>query len=256
MSPAVNPVPQGASLALDISALTHSGTVRNRNQDAWAVDKCIGLLLVADGVGGQGDGSWASQRAVQLVGSYLRRATRYVRPRTGESRERLVRSAVEFCSRQMRRQAVPVGGKPSGTTLVGFWAPAGADGATVFNVGDSSLFRVTVGGITKISHDHSLHQIWMDGGRVGTEPSKRVITQALGISAEIHPHVASLVVARGDSFVACTDGLTGALSRPEIGAIVLANGSAAEGTRALLADALQHKARDNVTAAVCKVAAR
>lgn len=244
------------SLAFDFSGISHNGTVRAHNQDAWSVDAGAGLLLVADGVGGQGDGSWASTRAVSLVGRYLRRAARYSQPHDGESRERIVQTAIAFCSQYMHRHTVLVGGKPSGTTLVGFWAPPGHCGnATVFNVGDSSLFRITRSAITKVSRDHSLHQLWLDSGKIGTEPSKRVITQALGISPEIQAHVASVPLAAGDSFVACTDGLTGALSRPEIGEIVRLSETAREGTRALLDDALQHLARDNVTAAVCKVCA-
>lgn len=245
-----------AALVLDFSGISHCGTVRERNQDACVVDQAAGLLLVADGVGGQGDGSWASLRAVTLMRRYLQLAIRYVRPRSNESRERVVRAGLEFCSLQMRRKSVLVGGKSSGTTLVGLWAPPGAPAATAFNIGDSSLFKVTSAVIIKISHDHSLHQLWVDGGNVGTEPSKRVITQAIGISPDIHAHVTSFSIAPGDAFVACTDGLTAALSRPEIGKIVRSNATATEGTRILLDNALLQAAQDNVTAAVCKITSR
>jgi PPM family protein phosphatase len=242
-------------LALDFSAMSHTGTARASNQDAWAVVAEAGLLLVADGVGGQGDGTWASARAVTLVSSYLRRALRFVEPGSTASRERIVRAAMAFCSAQMHRKAVLVGGKASGTTLVGFWAPPGHGGnASVFNVGDSSLFRIMDGVATKISRDHSLHQLWVDGGMIGAEPSKRVITQALGISPEIQPHVMSFKIAPGEAYLACTDGLTGVLSRPRIVEIVRMSATASDGTRALLEDALRRLARDNVTAAVCKVA--
>src|SRR6185437_13526593 len=74
----------------------------------------------------------------------------------------------------------------SGTTIVGAWAPHGAKGmATAFNVGDSRLFHLSAAGLEKISYDHSLHQLWLDGGKVGAEPSKRVIVQAVGISTPL-----------------------------------------------------------------------
>ncbi len=242
-------------LCLDLSAMSHSGAVRASNQDAWLIDPEMGLLLIADGVGGQGNGAWASRRAVWLVARYLRRAARYTLPRSAQSHEELVRAALHFCERQMRRHAMLVGGRPSGTTLVGLWiSPRQSAGAVAFNIGDSSLFRIAGTAATKISHDHSLHQLWVNGGQIGTEPSKRVITQALGISANIHPHIHSFTVEPGDVFVACTDGLTGALSQAQIAATVSSHAQASEGTRALLCAALEHLARDNVTAAVCKVA--
>jgi protein phosphatase len=257
MTLAANPARPCAGLALDFSGLSHSGTARTRNQDAWMVDAEIGLLLVADGVGGQGDGSWASSRAVKLVRRHLRLATRYMRPRTNQDRERLIHAALRFCSKQMHRHAVLVGGKRSGTTLVGFWAPPDQAGsATAFNIGDSSLFRITQNAIAKLSHDHSLRQIWVDGGRIGAEPSKRVITQAMGISPEIHAHITSFAIAAGESYVVCTDGLTGALSDPEIWKNVRMAATASDGSRALLENALKHQAQDNVTAAVCKVRSR
>jgi serine/threonine protein phosphatase PrpC len=83
-----------------------------------------------------------------------------------------------------------------------------------------------------------------------------VITQALGISPEIHAHVTSFALAAGDTYVACTDGLTGALSGPEIWKSVRMSPTANDGTLALLRDALQNLAQDNVTAAVCKVRSR
>ncbi len=119
-----------------------------------------------------------------------------MRPRTNQDRERLIHAALRFCSKQMHRHAVLVGGKRSSTTLVGFWAPPDQAGsATAFNIGDSSLFRITQNAIAKLSHDHSLRQIWVDGGRISAEPSKRVITQAMGISPEIHAHITSFAIA-------------------------------------------------------------
>ena len=36
------------------------------------------------------------------------------------------------------------------------------------------------------------YQLWLDGGRVGREPAKRMIVQALGISDQLSPHIVSL----------------------------------------------------------------
>ena len=250
----VRPAPSGRPLVLDICAVSHTGTTRARNQDAWCVDPDMGLMLVADGVGGQGDGSWASRRAVTLMRRFLGHAAAMLKPAGARDREKVVRRSLVFINRAMQRAPLAAGQKRSGTTLVGLWVPPCGDGqATAFNVGDSSLFRIAATGAVKVSRDHSLHQLWVDGGKVGTEPSKRVIVQALGISPEISPHQASFALKTGETYLACTDGLTGSVPLNEIMAIAGAANPAESVTQNLILGALKGQARDNVTAAVCKV---
>ncbi|HZQ39654.1 MAG TPA: SpoIIE family protein phosphatase, partial [Rhizomicrobium sp.] len=142
--------------------------------------------------------------------------------------------------------------RPSGTTIAGIWAPDGAKGpATVFNVGDSPVFHFSKGRIAKVSRDHSLYQLWLDGGRVGREPAKRMIVQALGISDPLSPFIAPLSLSPGDTILICTDGLTGVMS-PSRMAQVLAEATNSRGAcEALLEEVLAGPATDNVTVSVC-----
>ena len=239
-------------LGRDIATASHRGHVRARNEDAWASDSRLGLMLVADGVGGQGDGKRASSRAIRLMLRFIVRSARWTNVRTAEQREKIVARALRFAHERLLLDN-RLDAKASGTTIVGFWMPVGVDLATVFNVGDSSLLYVWGGVARKISRDHSLHQLWLEGGKIGTEPPKRVIVQALGISSSVAPHIVSFPAIPGSVTVACTDGLTGTVDSDRVAEIMAGSTTAAQGASALVKEVLTGRARDNVTVAVCRL---
>ena len=86
----------------DIATASHRGHVRARNEDAWACDGRLGLMLVADGVGGQGDGKRASSRAIRLVLRFIVRSARWTNVRTVEQREKIVDRALQFAHQRLR----------------------------------------------------------------------------------------------------------------------------------------------------------
>src|SRR5262249_50100050 len=104
------------------------------------------------------------------------------------------------------------------------------------------------GRIAKVSRDHSLYQLWLDGGRVGREPAKRMIVQALGISDPLAPYIAPLSLSPGDTILICTDGLSGAMPPSRMAQLLAGSRSACE---ALLEEVLAGPATDNVTVSVC-----
>ena len=63
------------SATADMANLSHRGHVRERNEDSCRIESSKGLCIVADGVGGHGDGQWASQKTVALVTAMLSRGT-------------------------------------------------------------------------------------------------------------------------------------------------------------------------------------
>jgi serine/threonine protein phosphatase PrpC len=232
---------------LDFAAVSHQGHSRQRNEDCCFVSPEKGLAVVADGVGGQGDGAWASRRAVEL---FVERMQMLDQSHDGEA---VILAALQSIHSQMRAESPVVGGKPSGTTIAGLWSPQGSTGpVTIFNIGDSPVFHLSKGKLAKLSVDHSLYQLWLDGGGVGREPAKRMIVQALGVSEQLTPCIMSLRPRVADSVLICTDGLSGAVSGERM-ASVLANAiNAQNGCDLLLADALAGPARDNVTVSVCR----
>lgn len=243
---------EDATITRKFAAVSHLGHVRLHNQDSYFIAAAKGLALVADGVGGQGDGAWASKRAVEL---FVRAADIFIPALAAKSAadQKLVISEVlTAVHTQMFAETRAENGKPSGTTIAGIWAPEGVKGpATVFNVGDSSVFHLSAGKISKVSHDHSLYQLWLDGGRVGREPAKRTIMQALGISDQLAPFIAPLALLPGDAVLICTDGLSGLMAPSRMAQIIVEAQSSQRACQALLDEALAGPAPDNVTVTVC-----
>jgi PPM family protein phosphatase len=235
--------------ALDIAAVTHLGHARQRNEDRCFSAPAQGLMVVADGVGGQGDGAWASQRAVDLFCSRIVSLPAFD---DVQSREVAVQNGLQFTHGAMLAENQIGGDRPSGTTIAGIWAPQGAEAlVTAFNVGDSPVFHFSQGRMTKMSLDHSVYQLWLDGGRVGKAPAKRMIVQAVGISEQLSPHIASFNVSRGDAVLICTDGLSGVMETAQMGDFLAQSTSAQNACNMLMDRALAGAARDNVTVAVC-----
>lgn len=237
---------EDATVTRSFAGASHLGHSRRRNEDSYFIAAAKGLSLVADGVGGQGDGAWASRRAVELFVHELGDAP------GGADDPRRILGVLESVHARMFAETRAEEGRPSGTTIAGIWAPKGsAAPATIFNVGDSAVFHVSKGQLTKVSRDHSLYQLWLDGGRLGREPAKRVIMQALGISDQLSPYIVQLRLLPGDVVLICTDGLSGAVPVERMKELVLRAPDAHDACEALLDEALAGPARDNVTVSVC-----
>jgi protein phosphatase len=236
---------EDATINRNFAAVSHLGHVRRHNQDSYFIAAGKGLALVADGVGGQGDGAWASKRAMELFVPALASVSTI-------NQQEAIGEALASVHRRMFQETRADNEKPSGTTIAGIWAPKGSAGpATVFNVGDSAVFHFSKGRIAKISRDHSLYQLWLDGGRVGREPAKRMIVQALGISDQLSPFIAPLTLLPGDAVLLCTDGLSGAISPSRMAQFLAEFRGSQASCKALLEEALAGPAADNVTVSVC-----
>src|SRR5260370_25741457 len=98
------------------------------------------------------------------------------------------------------------------------------EGAWIGHVGDSRAYRIRDGQIEQMSFDHSL--VWEMARRQGVDPDglqgipSNVIVRSLGpeplVQVDVEgPHP----VQAGDTYLLCSDGLTGQISDSEMGAI-------------------------------------
>jgi protein phosphatase len=154
---------------------------------------------------------------------------------------------------QQNREFMGMG--TTGTALV-----IGPQGAWIGHVGDSRCYRIRGGKIEQLTFDHSL--VWELARRQNKAPEElagvptNVIVRSLG-SAEVvqvdveGPHP----ILPGDSFLLCSDGLSGQVSDREIGSIV-ANLPPEEACRFLINLANLQGGPDNITAIVVHVAGR
>ncbi len=247
---------------IEIAALTDVGRQRVNNEDAylyWEPDsgeefrRKGRLAVVADGMGGYEGGQEASRIAVETV--------RHVYDRDFADRpQQALLSGLRSAHDNIQRYAVEhpefhgMGTTCTALALVGhqlYFA----------HVGDSRLYLVRPGAITRLTHDHSYVGRLVESGILRSEdaqshPQRHILTAALGSGREIAPDLSEnpVQLQTGDKVLLCTDGLWSIVSEPEIAKAVGSN-PPAQACRALVDLALDRGGPDNVTVLVLQISA-
>src|SRR5262245_48730405 len=146
---------------LTVVSRSHPGAVRTINEDSVLWDAELGLLVVADGMGGHNAGEVASKLAVDTLRTVLEKNSRDddftwpvgLNPNLSLNANRLL-SAVKMANRRVFRAAEEQADyNGMGTTVVA----ALANGARVSfsNVGDSRLYLLTGSELKQLTTDDS-----------------------------------------------------------------------------------------------------
>lgn len=197
---------------------TDIGRVREHNEDTIAFDPEIGLLVVADGMGGYNAGEVASGIAVKTIvnlvqASVEREDMRVNDPATGMSRSSIIlRDAIHRANKiiyQTARTQPQCEGM--GTTVVS--ALFFDNKIAVAHVGDSRLYRLRNEKFEQVTMDHSLLQELVDRGFYSAEEAQRAanknyVTRALGVEPNVDVEVQEVPVQKGDFYILCSDGLS------------------------------------------------
>lgn len=201
---------------LEIASATDAGAIRSFNEDSIAADSDLGLLVLADGMGGYKAGDVASSIATGLVMDYLKRILSEMAPSTIRSaklsRESMaVKSTIEKTNLAIY-QTAQTDSKYTGmgTTIVLILFHHGL--ATIAHVGDSRLYRLRQGRLELLTHDHSLLQEQVEMGLISSEDAKvshnrNLVSRALGVEAEIRVDISEHNVQPNDIYLLCSDGL-------------------------------------------------
>lgn len=270
---------------IDSAGLTHRGRVRDKNEDAfviatlqrsmlvqdaspaahgWFTGSPAGtLLVVADGMGGQGGGDVASKVAIEAVVNHLLNCMPWVarRPSSGgEPRRSLSGVREELASALVEGDATvkSAGAQTStprmGTTLT-MAAIFGAI-AYVAHVGDSRAYLLRAGQLSRLTRDHTLAQRLADQAQEPIDPDSRlnhILWNSLGASDELpEPEIQKLTLAPNDVLLLCSDGLTKHLGEEEIASLLTMRASAAERCSMLIEHANAAGGSDNITAIVAQ----
>jgi protein phosphatase len=253
------------SVALEFATRSDPGRVRTHNEDSIFVNPALGLVLLADGMGGYNAGEVASGMATTLLASGLATAfaergpgEREVSGRRSWARTALAReiaSTNEVIHEAALNQPAYAG---MGSTVVA--AVFHDDVVTVAHVGDSRLYRLRGSDLAQLTRDHSLLQEQIDAGIITAEgarasKNKNLLTRALGVDPVVEPDIREYDAQPGDVFLLCSDGLTDMLDDDRIAATMLELGANPERCVARLVElANDAGGRDNVTAALIRVA--
>ncbi|MGC8666515.1 MAG: Stp1/IreP family PP2C-type Ser/Thr phosphatase [Chthonomonadales bacterium] len=241
-----------------IGAKTDLGRVRENNEDKFEFyepdDATLlatrgSLYVVADGMGGAAAGQIASELAIKnFLSAYYDNASDDI-PTALQQAVAVANSYVYNVARAIQERS------GMGTTITAL--VLAQDRAYVAQVGDSRAYLIREGQIRQVSQDHSwvAEQVRV-GGLTAEEaelsPYRNIITRAIGTQEAVEPDIYTEEVRVGDTWVLCTDGLTGHVEDGEILRVV--NGQApSEAARQLVELANARGGRDNITVLIVAV---
>lgn len=208
------------------------------------------IFIVADGMGAHAAGELASKIAVDTIPHLYHKHAELSPP---EAIQKAVLEANEEI--HSRGQANTEFHNMGTTCSVLLLLP---QGALVAQVGDSRVYRMRGDRIEQLSFDHSL--VWemraagqIKGDEIPPGIGKNIITRSLGPKSRVKVDLEGpFPVVEGDTFLLCSDGLSGAVEDEEIGSIIHAL-PPKEACRLLIDLANLRGGPDNITLIVAKV---
>ncbi len=251
---------------IDFAEITDTGRVREHNEDAIGSDGDVGLMVLADGMGGYNAGEVASGIAIQTVTELaLEGANRENRdevdPHSGLMRQSIVlRDAIYRANKIIFQTAQSqTHCEGMGTTIVAcmFYD----NKISVAHVGDSRAYRLRDGKFEQMTLDHSLLQELVDRGFYSAEEAQRstnrnYVTRALGVEPTVEVEVHEYDVLQGDVYLLCSDGLPDMVEDEDIHLTISTfNASLDIVGKQLIELANDHGGRDNVSVQLAQVIA-
>lgn len=244
---------------LQVASISDVGMRRTTNQDNLCLSPASNLeqwqkrghlFIVADGMGAHAAGELASKLAIDHIPHLYSKYENL--PITDALRKAVEEANSEIYRRgQANEEFHNMGTTCSVLTLL-------PQGAVAAHVGDSRIYRLRKNRLEQLTFDHSLVWEMEANGQLTSEEErkkipKNVITRSLGPCAEIQVDLEGpFPVEVGDTFLLCSDGLTGPVSDAEIGAL-LANLHPEEAVKVLVDLANLRGGPDNITIVVAKV---
>jgi protein phosphatase len=249
---------------IKFAEMTDTGKVRDHNEDAIASNYDMGLLVLADGMGGYNAGEVASGIAVQTVTDLAaeganREERNDIDPTTGLMRQTIVlRDAVSRANKIIFQTAQSqTHCEGMGTTLVA--AMFYDNKISIAHVGDSRAYRLRNGTFDQLTMDHSLLQELVDRGFYSEEEAQRstnrnYVTRALGVEPTVEVEVQEFDVLPEDIYLLCSDGLPDMVEDEDIHLTISTfNASLDVVGEQLVQLANEHGGRDNVSVMLAHV---
>ncbi|MGB5628103.1 MAG: Stp1/IreP family PP2C-type Ser/Thr phosphatase [Woeseiaceae bacterium] len=244
--------------------LTDTGRVRDHNEDAIGTNPDIGLMVLADGMGGYNAGEVASGIAVQIVTELaseaaMREALNDIDPHSGLMRQSIILRDAVYRSNKIIFQTAQsqTHCEGMGTTIVAcmFYD----NKVSIAHVGDSRAYRLRGGQLDQMTLDHSLLQELVDRGFYSEEEAQRstnrnYVTRALGVEPTVEVEVHEYDVLPDDVYLLCSDGLPDMVEDDDIHLTISTFNASLDVVGQQLIDlANDHGGRDNVSVMLAQV---
>jgi serine/threonine protein phosphatase PrpC len=261
---------------IDVYGLTHTGKVREVNQDQFLIctlsrqldvyfsslpedgelpagaERLAFLAIVADGVGGGAKGEEASRIAIEAVTQSVVRSLRcYHTADTADDQafsDALMEVAIQVHEEVVNRSFEDLALRGMATTLT-LWIGLGSR-SYLLQVGDSRCYVYRDGDLTQLSRDQTIAQELIDSGVVSrTELSghwDNVLSSSIG-GSQTAPVVNRVSFRWNNVGLLCSDGLTKHVTDDQIRERLATMTSAKQVCEDLLQDALDGGGTDNIT---------
>src|SRR5712692_2325380 len=208
-----------------------------------------GLFIIADGMGGHGNGQEASQLAIRAM-----RESILMTLQLGiedEALPELLSEAVQSANRSIyKRNQQRHADMGTTTTVALLWGTT----AYIANVGDSRTYIYReVDGLTQVTQDHStvarlVKRGAISAGDVYTHPKRNEIYRSLGNHPTVELDTFIVTVQPGDILLLCSDGLWEMVRDAEIEEILRSSASFCSQLCAMLVQAaLNRGGKDNIS---------
>jgi serine/threonine protein phosphatase PrpC len=252
---------QDARTSLDIGTGLDAGIKRrgSPNEDSLLAVESItssvttpypsSLFIIADGMGGHGNGQEASQLAIRTM-----RESILMTLQLGiedEALPELLSEAVQSANRSIyKRNQQRHADMGTTTTAALLWGTT----AYIANVGDSRTYIYReVDGLTQVTQDHStvarlVKRGAISAGDVYTHPKRNEIYRSLGNHPTVEVDTFTVTVQPGDILLLCSDGLWEMVRDAEIEEILRSSASFCSQLCAMLVQAaLNRGGKDNIS---------
>ncbi len=236
--------------------LSSPGVVRDHNEDFIAfwepedfqsLQQIGSIAILADGVGGEGNGDLASRLAAETALAVFKEANSFATPPD------IVRRIYDEASAKIF-QAAQQKGRMATTLLTCIFRQ---NKVTIAHVGDSRAYLIRAGKIKRLTTDHSYTALQVKLGlllerNAMTSPHRSALTRSIGYEPICHYDISTQPLEQGDFILQCSDGLYGYVLDEEIlDAVVKYHPG--EACKRLIALAEKRQASDNVSVQVVQV---
>jgi PPM family protein phosphatase len=252
---------------VDFSGISHIGRVRKTNEDVWHADPGLGLLVVADGMGGHAAGEVAARIAVDELAKSLRVPAAlavldaFVSAPTLDAR-RAVFDVLEAGAEASHAAVQAMAAKDAKRRGMGCTLDAAlllGNKAFLVHVGDGRTYLARTTTTIQLTQDHTIHGSLVARGLLTpSEPpaAKNILTNAVGRNGSLHVEEIFVELAEGDRLLLCTDGVHGELGDENVVSELARSGPADDTAIAVVNAAVERGGKDNATALVVAVGPR
>jgi protein phosphatase len=248
----------GAAFRVAHSVRTHTGLVRDHNEDDYFLDEELGVYLVADGMGGHAAGKVASSICVKTVERFfvdqLGLSESDSDNGLSEFAEDFAKS-LRYANRQIYEASLKDGSlEGMGTTAVGIRIMGTM--AAVCHAGDSRCYLLREGRFEQVTADHSLSNFLMSMGRemearLAEATMSNVIMRALGLELDLTVDAQEFELQAGDRLMLCSDGLSDLVPLARLERMITDESLDLDSlTEEMVRAALDAGGRDNITVLV------